>query len=249
MFDPSAQSLTAQQARAARSYLGMSQAKVAELSGLPAHILKRFEAPGQPGSVYVPDEDFLQKLRAFYEGRGYVFGDAPTPGAKAKDEGRVFPAGVVGVGNDTSTGAAPARPARPVQAQFHHMRIAITDPDEMGRVLDLIESNELQADKILQQKIETGLFGNLAEKSQVNHAEALKLLAENGKLFARLFGRDVGGAPKEEIVFGTAKPETLADLLHQRQADALRVVAGDREAMARRQQHKPAGSLFGALFG
>ena len=243
MFDFSALPLTPDDARAARNYLGFSQAKAAKESGLPDHKIKRFEAGN-----YIPDEPFLNDLRAFFEARGYGFQDTPKPGEKAKGTGKVFPAGVVG---ETVENQGAPRVSRTQYAQFHHMRIAITDEGEMGRTLDLIEANEQQAEEFLGRKLETGLFGGLTEDSQVAHAEALKLLAENGKLFARLFGRDVGGQPKPEVIDGKAKPETQADLLHKRQADALRIVAGDREALKRRQTGtpKPATSLSGSLFG
>jgi transcriptional regulator with XRE-family HTH domain len=241
MIDYSSLPLTPEDARAARNYLGLSQAKAADESNLPAHKLKRFEAGN-----YIPDDEFLADLRAFFEGRGYEFQDTKKPGDKARGAGQVFPAGLVGAPPENQGSPWGSRPQR---AQFHHMRIAITDEGEMGRTLDLIDSNEQHIEEILRHKVETGLFGGLTEASQVAHAEVLKLLAENGKLFARLFGREVGGAPKVSILDGLSKPENHADLLHQRQAGALRIVAGDREAQSQRKAQKHATSLMGSLFG
>lgn len=241
MFDFSALPLTPDDARAARNYLGFSQAKAAKESGLPDHKIKRFEAGN-----YIPDETFMVGLRSFFEARGYEFQDTQKPGQKARGTGQVFPAGVVG---DTTENQGAPQVSRPQRAQFHHMRIAISDPDEMGRVLDLIDANEQRAEERLQRPVETGLFGGLTETSQVTHAEALKLLAENGAMFARLFGRQVGGTPKPGILDSKARPATHADLLHQRQADAHRIAEGDRAAMTRRQVAKPASSLIGSLFG
>ncbi|GCL66373.1 helix-turn-helix domain-containing protein [Pseudaquabacterium pictum] len=241
MIDFSSLPLTPDDARAARNYLGMSQAKAAKESGLPDHKIKRFEAGN-----YIPDEVFLADLREFFEDRGYEFQDTKKPGEKARGSGQVFPAGVLGTPTENRGSSEDFQPQR---AQFHHMRIAITDEAEMGRMLDLIDANEQRAEELLQRKVETGLFGGLTEASQVAHAEALQALAENGRLFARLFGREVGGTPKPAILTGKAKPESHADLMHQRQADALRIVTGDREALQRRKASKPANSLMGSLFG
>lgn len=242
MFDFSTLPLTPDNARAARSYLGLSQAKAAEESGLPAHKIKRFEAEN-----YIPDEPFLHALRDFFERGGYVFPDTPKPGARAKAAGSVFPAGVVR-STDENHGSALGK--RPQKTEVHHMRIAVTDDATIGRIMDVIEENEEAAEQLLQQPVETGLFGGIAEESQGRHAEALSRLAENGRLFAMLFGRQIGGEPKPELLKGDGQPATHADLLHKRQADAsLYALAGDAEARARRKRAKPARTLMGAVFG
>ena len=233
--------LTSDQARAARNYFGLSQAKAAEASSLPLHKIKRFEAGN-----YVPDTEFLEELREYYEGRGFAFEDTPEPGAKAKGTGQVFPAGVVG--NSQEYQDSP-HGRRAQKSTVQHMRIAITDDGEIGRALDLIEGNEQKADELLRQPAEGGLFGGLSDRSQARHAEVLKLMAENGAQFARLFGRDVGGAPKAEVLRGEADPKSHADVLHWSQADAHLAVAGNRDAKVRHQTRAPAKTLSAALFG
>lgn len=240
MFDFGTMPLTPENARAARNYLGLSQAKAAEESDLPAHKIKRFEAGN-----YIPDVEFLQDLRAFFEARGYRFPGTPQPGAKAKGSGQVFPAGVLG---ETAENHGVPAVHRPQQASVHHMRIALTDEDEMGNILDLIDANEQRIEELLQAPVEFGLFGGLSEESQAHHAEALKLMAENGQLFARLFGRAVGGPADSAVLDGQARPETHAQLMHKSQAEAHLIVAGNRDAKVRRQAHKPARTLLGALF-
>jgi hypothetical protein len=237
MFDIQNLALQADQARAARNYFGLSQAKAAAASDLPLHKIKRFEAGN-----YIPDTEFLQSLRDFFEERGFAFDDTPEPGAKAKGIGQVFPAGVVG--NPSSD-----RGSRALKTTVQHMRIAITDEGEIGRLLDLIEENEQKAEDLLGQPIASGFLGGLSDECEARHAEALKLLAENGTQFARLFGRQVGGAPKPEVLAGSAKPETHADLLHRSQADAHLAIEGKRDAKARHQARTPAKTLMGALFG
>ena len=229
--------LTDDQARAARNYFGWPQAKAAEEGGLSLNKLKRFESGN-----YVPDPEFLQSLRDFYERRGYKFDDTPAPGAKAKEKGLVFPAGVVGESDEE-----PRSGARTARASFHHMRISLTDEGEMGRVLDMIEDNETEARRLLGAPVETGLFGGLTEGTQTRHAHALRLLAENGVLFAKLFGRCVGGAPAEDVIAGKKKPDTHAELLHRVCADAHLASRGDLDAKERHKVKKPANSLTAAL--
>ena len=237
MLDIRSLPLQADQARAARNYYGMSQAKAAEESALPLHKLKRFEAGN-----YLPDTEFLEELREFYEERGFTFDDTPQPGANAKSAGKVFPAGVVGGEHGDS-------PRSPVKTTVQHMRIAMTDDAEIGRVLELIDENEQKVEDLLIQPIEKGFLRGLSDKSEAVHGEVLKLLAENGAQFARLFGRDIGGSPKPEVLAGKTEPAVHADLLHERQSDAHLAVAGQRDAKARRQGRPKATTLTQALFG
>lgn len=232
--------ITSDQARAARNYFGWPQAKAAEESGLPLHKLKRFEAGN-----FIPDEDFLIELRAFFEKRGYKFADTPEPGQKAKKSGVVFPEGVVGGTEEGHEGAGAGKPAK---ATFHHMRIALMET-EMGNVLDLIEANEDKVKELLGQPVANGLWEGFSDKSKAQHGEVLKLLAANGLLFAKLFGRDVGGKPAPETLSGQEKPRTQADLLHRGQADTYLAAAGDVDAKERIKARKPANSLMSAIFG
>jgi transcriptional regulator with XRE-family HTH domain len=234
--------LSSDQARAARNYFGWSQAKAAEESGLPIHKIKRFEAGN-----YIPDHDFLNDLRAFFEKRGYQFEDTPIPGEKAKTTGQVFPGGVVG---DTTEDQGEAKPyrERTGAAKVHHMRIALQDEGEMGRVLDLIEENEEKAAELLRNEVKSGFLSAISEETAAQHAEAVRLLAENGMLFAKLMGRHIGGKPTAETLQASKdKPNTMRDLLHTLQADAHLAAAGDADAKERRKARKPARSISQAL--
>lgn len=233
--------LSSDQARAARNYFGWPQAKAAEESGLPIHKIKRFESGN-----YIPDAEFLEALRAFYEKRGYQFSDTPAPGDSAKRNGQVFPGGVVGDVTSPATEAKNYR-ERTSAAQVHHMRIALQDEGEMGRVLDLIEENEERVAELLRNPVKPGAFYGLADETEAAHAEAVRLLAENGMLFAKLFGRDIGGQPKPDTLQRAAKPSTTGELLHTLHADAHLAVAGDTEAKDRRKARKPATSVTQAL--
>jgi predicted transcriptional regulator len=67
MIDFSNYPLHPNQSRAARNYLGQSQAQAAKSSSLPDHKLKRFET-----GTYTPDTQFVQDLRDYYEAQGYA---------------------------------------------------------------------------------------------------------------------------------------------------------------------------------
>jgi transcriptional regulator with XRE-family HTH domain len=234
--------LTPEQARGARNYFGWTQSKAAEESALPINKIKRFEAGN-----YVPDLDFLNALRAFYEKSGFMFEDTPAPGANAKSTGQVFPGGVVG---DTTDAPAETKHYRDRTgaAHVHHMRIALQDEGEMGRALDLIEDNEAKVTTLLHNPVKPGLFFGIAEETQAHHAEAVRLLAENGMLFARLFGRDIGGRPTADTLKSSkGNPATTRDLLHNLQADTHLVAAGDLDAKERRSTRKPANNISQAL--
>jgi|SRR5580765_178566 len=240
MIDVQSLPLQADQARAARNYFGLSQAKAAEACSLPLHKIKRFEAGN-----YIPDTEFLEDLRAFYEDRGFDFNDTPAPGAKAKESGSVFPAGVIG-NQQPSPSSVPI--GRPQKASFHHMRVALPEP-QMSEALDLIDANEQKVEALLSEPLAPGFLSDLTDASEARHVEALKLLAENGALFARLFGREIGGTPKPALLAGKEKPRSQADLLHRSHADAHLAIEGSRDAKARHQARKPAKTIMGALFG
>ncbi|RZL04444.1 MAG: XRE family transcriptional regulator [Rubrivivax sp.] len=232
--------LTSDQARAARNFFGWSQKMAAEESGLPPHKLKRFEAGN-----FIPDVEFLAELRAFFEKRGYKFDDTPQPGAKAKETGMVFPAGVVGSPEENQGSSLGSRVHK---SSLSHIRIALPDT-EMGHVLDLIEENEEKVQGLLSAHVQTGVFDRFSDKAEATHGEVLRLLAENGLLFAKLLGREVGGKPAPELLRGDTQIKTHADLLHRTHADVHLAASGDVAAKERRKGKPLARSLSSAIFG
>jgi hypothetical protein len=228
--------LSADEARAARNYFAWSQTKLGQESGLPLAKIKRFESGN-----YVPDEQFLTDLRAFFEERGYPFSDTPQPGANAKAAGQVFPGGVLGATEENH--GEPAR--QPLKATVHHMRIAMADEQAIGRVLDLIELNEERAAALLAQPIEPAFFGGLTDEARARHGEAMRLLAENGSLFAKLFGRDLVSETKHDAAKGL--PSTHSALMAMVFDDTHKAIAGDSAAMARKKNARPARTLAEAI--
>ena len=254
MIDFSELALSPNESRAARNFLGLSQAQAAEQSNLPAHKLKRFETGN-----YVPDSQFLADLREFFEEQGYNFHDENAPGAKAKARGDVFPAGVVGESgssNGKTTGSpsgAPGKLQRPQTANLQFMRITPDlESDQIDRVFDCIEGNEANILTYAGQAIETGFLSDMpTASSQAAAICMLRRLAENGLLYARLMGRELlpagetGGATKN-----ASGAKTVGDLLTVAMADVqLAVIDGDKEAQARRKGRAEPSEVLQALVG
>lgn len=248
MIDFSELPLTPDQARAARNYIGKTQAQAADASGLPAYKIKRFEL----GNT-IPDTDFLTALRAFYEKQGYEFPDTVKPGTKAKAKGVVFPAGVVAQGgddgdDDNGDDSAKAAPVRKVaKSTVQHIRIASSlSDDEIGAILDHIEENEELVEQMLKEKVESGMFG-LSDRCEAHHAKAIRLLAENGTLWAKLVGRTLVDAPKKDKG-GSVSIQTHSDLMAKTQAHVQSAVSGDKSDAVKQKAKKPT-SVLDAIFG
>lgn len=249
MIDFSTLALSPNESRAARNYLGLSQAQAATKSNLPAHKLKRFEAGN-----YVPDGQFLEDLREFFEQEGYNFHDERAPGAKARANGDVFPAGVIGSPSDDGeeTAGSPlenqGKPRRALKAQLQYMRITPElQPDQVDRIFDCIESNEEALEAARSTPAAQGLFGGFDGPTQVRALAALRLLAENGLLYARLMGRE-----PLPVVTGQdgAKAKTLGELLALSMRDLqAAVVAGDKAAQVRRKGREEPSEVLQVLLG
>jgi|SRR5450830_793800 len=263
MIDFSNLALSPNESRAARNFLGLSQAQAAEKSNLPSHKIKRFETGN-----YVPDAQFLDDLREFYEGEGYNFHDEDAPGAKAKARGDIFPAGVVGetAGSPVETTGSPSenqgKLPRPQTANLQFMRISpVLTSDQIDRVFDCIEDNETAIHAGLKQPIRQGFLSDApSPASQAQAVALLRSLAENGLLYARLMGRDLiplpsiadDQSPKAGTLLSQASTaaKTVGDLLSVAMADLhLHVVHGDKDAHARRKARAEPTEVLQALVG
>lgn len=269
-IDFSELALSPNESRAARNYFGLSQAQAAAKSNLPAHKLKRFETGN-----YVPDAQFLQDLREFFENEGYNFHDEDAPGAKAKARGDVFPAGVVGgTGGDTEETSGfhsgePGKLPRPQKANLQFMRITPSlDNEQIDRVFDCIEENEAAIFDGTGSEVVSSFFGEEpSEGSQAKAVALLRRLAENGLLYARLMGRDVlpvteqqGSQPASKPRPGlftpsTSRPlagtwKTVGEVLQAAMNDVQRAaLSGDKEAQARRKARPEPSEVLQALVG
>jgi len=268
VIDFSSLALSPNESRAARNFLGLSQSQAAEKSTLPAHKLKRFETGN-----YVPDSQFIEDLREFYEGEGYNFHDEHAPGAKAKARGDVFPAGVVGdiagatEETDGSPEGEPGKPQRAQKVNLQFMRITPSlETEQIDRVFDCIEENEAAISKTSEKKITTGFLSEgPSNLSQAQAIATLRRLAENGLLYARLMGRDLlptaDGAqqqdtqPKRGFLFDepskvTGNWKTVGELLQAAMTDVqLAVIDGDKGAQARRKGRAEPTEVLQAMIG
>lgn len=256
------------ESRAARNFLGMSQTQACAKSNHSVHKLKRFESGN-----YLPDVQFVQELREFYESEGFNFNDEKTPGAKARTKGDVFHAGVLGetggsIGEtDSFPVVEPGKLARPQTASIQYMRISpALDNDQIDRVFSCIEDNEAAIFDGSENPIVTGFLESTpSAQSQAMAVSMLRRLAENGLLYARLMGRDLLPAiaplndvepPRRGLLFGGTPAtvpgnwKTVGELMHAAMADVqLAFVDGDKQAQARRKARTEPKEVLQALVG
>lgn len=162
---PSKLPVTAEQSRAARFRLGLTQANVIEQSELAGHKLKNFET-----GRFVPDMAFLQRLREFYEGRGIDFNEQISTEAQKPMPG----AGIV----------APMQTSR-----------FVVDPDlpqeQVDSILERMDNNDVRIAELMNRALESGLFSSYSEKTDTDTKELFGLMAENYLLFRTLQGRNI----------------------------------------------------------
>lgn len=248
MIDFSDLALAPEQSRAARNYLGYSQAQAATKAGLPVHKLKRFESGN-----YVPDSAFLDELRAFYEGEGFDFNDAESPGAKAKARGDVVPAGIVGKTASSigkADGETEEKPARTLSKQLQLMRITPDlKGDQIDRILERIDENEAAVEAALDDQVSRGFLSEAPDAAtQAKAITAIRRLAENGLLHARLLGRDPLAMDEREP--GDGKHRVIGDLLASAFGDFdSAVVHGDKKAQARLKERREPQEVLEAIAG
>lgn len=253
MIDFSELALSPNESRAARNYLGLSQAQAATKSNLPAHKLKRFESGN-----YVPDSEFIQELRDFFEGQGYNFHDEDAPGAKAKARGDVFPAGVVGKTasstgeTDGFTSENQGKPKRIQPANVQYMRIAQTlTNDQIDQILEAVDDNISAIKAESGVEVKKSFLSDYPDGTSQAHAVALlRRLAENGLLHARLLGHDFMPAPHENTTLTGTNAQTVGELMDLAMADMHRaVIDGDNDAVARRKGRVKPDGVLQALVG
>jgi hypothetical protein len=124
--------------------------------------------------------------------------------------------------------------------------------DQVDRVFDCIEANELAIDDGLTQPVSMGFLSDSpTEGSQAAAMALVRRLAENGLLYARLMGREllppIGPAASAPKVSAAA---TIGDLLRLAMSDLqLAVVSGDKAAQARRKARAEPTEVLEALVG
>lgn len=183
---PATLPITAEQSRAARFQLGLTQANVIEQGELAGHKLKNFET-----GRFVPDMAFLQSLREFYEERGIEFNEAETRQTEAETPRHEHGAGIVA----------------PVQ----HGRFVV-DPaltyEQADSLLERMDKNDEKIAQLMKRTLESGLLSAYSAQTESVTKEIYGLMAENYLLFRMLQGRNFL-APQPE----KTEPKTQADLI------------------------------------
>lgn len=183
---PATLPLTAEQSRAARFELGLTQANVIEQSELPSHKLKQFET-----GRFIPDAAFLQSLREFYQGKGIEFNEAET---KSTNVDTPKPAHGVGIVAPMQTSRFVVDPALP--------------QEQVDSILERMDNNDARIAELMNRKLESGLLSSYSSQTEADTQELYGLMAENYLLFRTLQGRNILTPPPEK-----AEPKTQAELI------------------------------------
>lgn len=178
--------ITAEQSRASRFKLALSQAEVVQKSGLPSHKLKQFEA-----GRFSPDLAFLQELAAFYTGLGVDLADE-----------RLLPS--------TAPAAKPgAEMVRPEPMHRPHFYIGdMVTQELLDKCLERMHSNDELITAILEKGLRTGMMGDFSDETKQENEELFGAMAEGYLIFRLLQGNPL--VPPGQAV---ANPRTHAEML------------------------------------
>jgi hypothetical protein len=194
---PNTLPITAEQSRASRFQLGLTQANVVEESSLPGHKLKNFET-----GRFVPDMPFLESLRDYYTGKGIDFSESVTVTTQITDQ--LQPNGQAQVSQQGTPGAAMVRP---VSRMCFYVSDDIS-PDVVNQVLERMDGNDDRIAAIMKEPIKAGFLSAYDERTEALQRELFGAMAENYLLFRLLQGRNI----VSELPAGSG-PATHADLL------------------------------------
>lgn len=188
---PPALPITAEQSRAARFQLGLTQAAVIKESDLPGYKLKQFET-----GRFVPDIPFLEGLRDYYIGKGI---DLTVP--ETKDDQSV------GKKSGQQTKGPGGSMIRPVSRMCFYVSDDVSQ-DVVYQTLERMDTNDERIAAILQSPVRGGLFSQFDEETEAKQRELFGAMAENYLLFRILQGRNIVTPPREGVA-----PATHAELL------------------------------------
>lgn len=185
---PSTLPITAEQSRAARFQLGLTQANVIEQSSLAGYKLKQFET-----GRFVPDMPYLENLRAFYEQHGINFqGEA----AEAAPQGKQ------------------PRPGDSMVQQFAIQRfIVAVAQDVADPILERMDANDEIIATGAKEAVRSGFLSDYSEETENKVRTMYQAGMENYLLFRLLQGRNIiAPAGADQPV------STIADLIARYQS-------------------------------
>lgn len=190
---PTTLPITAEQSRASRFQLGLTQANVIEESNLPGHKLKNFET-----GRFVPDMPFLEGLRDYYTQKGIDFTETVAVTTQVSDQ--------------IQTGQQQPPPhggtmVRPVSRMCFYVSDQV-EPEAVDRILGRMDGNDDRIAAILQSPLKGGFLSVYDEETEAKQRELFGAMAENYLLFRILQGRNIVSALPAGV-----EPTTHADLL------------------------------------
>lgn len=191
---PTTLPITAEQSRAARFQLGLTQANVIEESRLPGHKLKNFET-----GRFVPDMPFLEGLRDYYTQKGIDFAEADTPNDQATVQGQNW--------QQQNTPVHGGAMVRPVSRMCFYVNDQL-EPEVIDRILGRMDGNDDRIAALLQSPLKGGFLSTYDEETEAKQRELFGAMAENYLLFRILQGRNIVSALPAGV-----EPATHADLL------------------------------------
>lgn len=190
---PTTLPITAEQSRASRFQLGLTQANVIEESSLPGHKLKNFET-----GRFVPDMPFLEGLRDYYTQKGIDFTETVTVTTQATDQIQT------GQQQTPTHGGAMVRP---VSRMCFYVSDRV-EPEAVDQILGRMDGNDDRIAAILQSPLKGGFLSTYDEETEAKQRELFGAMAENYLLFRILQGRNIVSALPAGV-----EPVTHADLL------------------------------------
>lgn len=189
---PSNLPVTAEQSRAARFQLGLTQANVIEESSLPGHKLKNFET-----GRFVPDMPFLESLRDYYAGKGIDFTEATAASSKVP----------------ASAQPASASPGSAMVKPVSRMCFYVTDQlpeSSINAILMRMDENDERMAEIMKSPVKAGFLSQYDEQTENAIRELFVTMGESYLAFRMLQGRNV---VKPKAPGDTGEATTVADLL------------------------------------
>lgn len=183
--------LTAEQSKAARRELHLSQRDLIAETGLPAYKIKQFEA-----GHFRPDLGTLKTLREFFEARGIDFAEIDAHLAGSVRLQATAP-------TEADTGATSERAWRP--GFFFSPEIPAHTQEAL---LQAMEDNDDAIADSLQKSFETGMLGGLTDETEAVVRDLFGRMAMNYLMFRLLQGRNILGPVRDEA-------KSVADFLAQ----------------------------------
>lgn len=189
--------ITADQLRRARRALGVTQAKLADDTGVNATLIKHFETyrlSALPDSAQKALQDYFDSNGVDMSQLASSQDDAATAASQASKPGSAV------------VQTIPRAALLPQRLGFL-VSNSLSD-DEIEDLLQKMDDNDERIYELVKKETQSGLFGGPTEQTVDDNRELFALLAENYLIFRHLQGRNLF-----EQIDATAEPATHGQLL------------------------------------